>query len=325
LKLTHPEETLLEEAVKRIEPVTGRDHVFVATTKALEKAIQSEAYVPKENVLAEPEKRNTLGAVCWVGASLLARFPDDQVTVAFITADHKIGNAPLFRDTVEVALIAAEQSSGLVTIGVRPTRAETGYGYIQIRDHDGERKAQRAHRFHEKPDAALAREYLAGGEHLWNSGMFFWTLEGFQKALKEALPKAYETFTQMAEALRAGDAAKAEKLFLELPNASVDHALMEKASDVFVVPAEFPWDDVGSWDALERTFERSPEGNIVQGEVILLDSKGCVVVNDAKLNIGVIGVSDLVIVASEHGILVCHKDRAQDVKKVASQIENKKT
>jgi mannose-1-phosphate guanylyltransferase len=125
--------------------------------------------------------------------------------------------------------------------------------------------------------------------------------------------------------LRAGDAAKAEKLFLELPNASVDHALMEKASDVFVVPAEFPWDDVGSWDALERTFERSPEGNIVQGEVILLDSKGCVVVNDAKLNIGVIGVSDLVIVASEHGILVCHKDRAQDVKKVASQIENKKT
>ena len=320
LKLTHPEQTLLGEAVGRIAPLIPKERIFVATTRALDGAIKSDGSALPENVIAEPDKRNTLSCLGWVAANMLAKYPNDEVSLAVLTADHKIGNPALFRDTVSKALVTAEQTGALVTIGIRPSRAETGYGYIQLADaHSTE--PQRSVAIHEKPDLAKAQEYLKGGNYLWNSGMFFWSVASFLSELEVAQPEVYMIVLQMTEALKQGKDGYAAELFRGLPSQSVDYALMEKAKNVFVVPGEFPWDDVGAWDALERSFDRNADGNVVLGDVISVDSHGCVLVNESKHKVGVLGVDDLVVVVSPDGILICHKDRTQEVRKIVSQLE----
>lgn len=320
LKLTHPEQTLLGEAVGRIAPLIPKERIFVATTRALDSAIKSDGSALPENVIAEPDKRNTLSCLGWVAANMLAKYPNDEVSLAVLTADHKIGNPALFRDTVSKALVTAEQTGALVTIGIRPNRAETGYGYIQLADaHSAE--PQRSVAIHEKPDLAKAQEYLKGGNYLWNSGMFFWSVASFLSELEAAQPEVYMIVLQMTEALKQGKDGYAAELFRGLPSQSVDYALMEKAKNVFVVPGEFPWDDVGAWDALERSFDRNADGNVVLGDVISVDSHGCVLVNESKHKVGVLGVEDLVVVVSDDGILICHKDRTQEVRKIVSQLD----
>lgn len=321
LKLTHPEQTLLEEAVHRISPLIRGENVYIATTRLLEEAIRAEGGVLAGNVFAEPEKRNTLGCLCWVSANLLARFPDQPLTLAVLTADHKIGNPDLFRSTVETALSTAERTGALVTIGIEPTRPETGYGYIQMAEADGEELTRRARAFHEKPTLPKAEEYLAEGDYLWNSGMFFWTLSSFLRELDGAQTETYRLVLAMADALQKGKPEEAETLFASLPSQSVDYAVMERAKSVYVVAGTFPWDDVGSWDALERSFDRDGNGNVVQGNVAALDSSGCVLVNESHLKVGVLGVEDLVVVVSKDGVLVCHKGRSQEVKRLAAEFE----
>jgi mannose-1-phosphate guanylyltransferase len=187
LRLTDPERSLLREAAERAAALVGWESTYVSTGRHLASATAAECTsLPPENVLAEPTKRNTLGALVWVAASLIAKHPDDwaETTVAVLTADHRIAPEPAFHETVRQAMSLAEESGGLVTIGIPPDRPETGYGYIEL----GEGSSVR--RFTEKPDAATAAQYLAGGRHLWNSGMFFWTLAAFMAELVAAEPEA---------------------------------------------------------------------------------------------------------------------------------------
>jgi mannose-1-phosphate guanylyltransferase len=300
LKLTNPDETLLEEAVKRIKPLVGHDQVYIAA------------------------KRDTLGALAWVAASLLAAHPDGMpITLAILTADHKIGDAQLFRDTVQRALDLAESTNGLVTIGIAPTRPETGYGYVELdRMHPVGDDAFRAKSFREKPDQESAEGYLLSGDFLWNSGMFFWRLDAFMRELRAANPEVATTVDGMREALRAGDTAKAEELFGAIQGKSIDYALMEKASEVYIVRGAFNWDDVGAWDALIRSMPTDTDSNVVQGQVMLLDTEGSVVYNDQPgLTVATLGVKDLIVVVTHDAVLVCSKDQAQRVREIVKAIE----
>lgn len=322
LRLTDPKLTLLEEAARRIEPLLGAGHVYVITGRHLEGPIRQAAVVPPENVWAEPAKKNTLGALAWVAANLMAQGRASE-TLAILTADHKIADAEKFRQTVKLAMECAEQTQGLVTCGIVPTRPETGYGYVELDPSQPmQGGAARAAGFREKPDAETAQHFVESGRFLWNSGMFFWTVQAFLRELNHANPAAHEFTVEMANALSAGEPDLAEDLFLRLPSASIDFALMEKAESVFVVRGEFGWDDVGAWDALPRSLESDPNGNVFQGDCVVIDCANVVVYNEnPSQTIAMVGVNDMVVVQTEDALLICPMDQAQRVKEIVERLK----
>jgi mannose-1-phosphate guanylyltransferase len=322
LRLGRPDRSLLEEAVERAVPLVGKESIFISTGRAVEQPIRSSGAVPEENVLVEPDKRNTLGALCWVAAKMLAAHPDEDLSLAVLTADHRIHPAEAFRECVETALDIAEREDALVTIGIRPDRPETGYGYIEVEKGLVEgRGVYRVLSFREKPDLPTAKTFLEEGNYLWNSGMFFWTLRSFMRELEGAQPDAHRLTLGIVEALRAGNAEAAEREFSQLPNISVDFALMEKAKKVMVVASNFEWDDVGAWDALERTFATDASRNVAFGDAVLLDAQGCVVYNDSEAFVSLMGVEDLLVVATADAFMVCRKGDAQRVREIVARLK----
>jgi mannose-1-phosphate guanylyltransferase len=317
LRLTRQDCSLLEEAVERVAPLFGQDRVFIATGKSVEAPIRASGALPESQIWVEPDRRNTLGALCWVAAQLLAR-GDAEATLAVLTADHRIGPEEAFRENVAHAMTVAEQKSALVTIGIRPDRPETGFGYIEYDAvSDGPKGAFRALSFREKPDLETAQRFLEQGNFLWNSGMFFWTLPVYLRELEAAQPEAARLTREMADALGRGGEAQAAALFAMLPNISVDFALMEKAQNVMVVPSNFEWDDVGAWDAIERSFDPDAEANVSVGDAVLVDSRGSIVYNDCHdMLTAVLGMEDALgfRLGTDHDrILGHHHQRVREI------------
>lgn len=322
LKLTSRSQSLLEEAVTRAIPLFGPGGLYVITGRNLQGSIIESNVLPKSQVLAEPSKRNTLGALIWVAANLVAR-GDRDATLAILTADHKIDDADAFRANVALAMETAEETGGLVTCGITPTRPETGYGYIEPDLNQKLRhNVYRAKGFREKPDAATAAGYVEAG-FLWNSGMFFWTVEAFIGELQLSNPQVHDIFLAIAQHLLAGSADEAERAFAALPDISIDYALMERAKNVFVVNAGFGWDDVGAWDALPRAIGNSHSGSVEVGRVIALDSAGSVLYNASdKALLATIGAHDLIVVVTDDAVLVCPKNQAQRVKELVDRLKS---
>ncbi len=325
LRLAHPQMSLLEEAVHRVEPLFGGSGIFAAIGKSVEGPVRDSGLVPPGQILVEPAKRNTLGCLCWAAAQLSVHFGDD-VTMAVLTADHRIGEPDRFRARVELAMAVAESEGALVTIGMPPDRPETGFGYIET-DPGTEHPAGvfRTRSFREKPDRATAEAFLAQGGFYWNGGMVFATLPTFFKELEAAQPEAFEATRTMIQALGEGDAASAERAFETLPNISVDYALLEKSPRVMTVVADFPWDDVGSWDALERSFPADEAGNVAVGDVICIDAEGNIVYSDAdRMLVGIVGLKDVLVVVTPDAVLVCPKKDAQRVKEIVAEVKSRR-
>ena len=325
LRIASATQTLIEQAIDRILPLIPADQVFIATTTILHQAmVDAKLPIPEANILAEPAKRNTAGCLSWVASSLMTRYPGEKVSLAILTSDHLIGAPDRFRACVDRALTAAESDDVLVTLGVRPDRPETGYGYIEVGEDPG--PVRRVLRFCEKPTLDVAEKFVAGGRHFWNSGMFFWTLDTFVKQMEGASPIHGEVTKSVAAALAAGDSARSVQEFERLPNISIDYALMERSPKVLTVEAEFPWDDVGAWDALERTRTPDADGNIVEGDPVLKDVRSSIVINDAgqaNIAVGVIGVAGLLVIVSKDSVLVCPKDAAQEVRHIPRELDRK--
>lgn len=335
LRLTNPDQSMLEEAVARIAPLISPEQTYVATGEHLVEPIrQAKVGVPDENVIAEPCKRNTSGALAYAAAHALAAHGGDgtRLTMAVTTADHRIGDAKRFRKTIGVAMDTAEQEQTLVTLGVTPSRPETGYGYIQAREEMRECsdlnniQVCAVSAFHEKPRRERAEDFVASGRYFWNSGMFFWTIATFLKELDEVRPQLARATRDMAEAMRANNPNRVRKIFEKLEDISIDYALMERAKRVMVVRADFPWDDVGAWPALDRSHTPDAEGNILVGEPVVIESEDCIVYNEAgpdDMAVAVVGVEDLVVVVTRDAVLVVPKNRAQDTRHVVKELKRR--
>lgn len=322
LNLSDPDRSMLEEAVDRLRPLCGDDGVVVATTPWLVEPTR-ELLGPSVTLFAEPSKRNTSGCLVWAAAQLLSQGVDPESTSwAVVAADHRITPTEGFVRTVEKALEWAEKEQLLVTIGIRPNRAETGYGYIEISNEcAGPLTGHRVQSFHEKPDRDRAESYVASRRFLWNSGMFFWTFSGFLDALQRHALDLFEAITTIAAALKEGDPAHAERIFEQIRNVSIDYALMEKASKVGVIEADFAWDDLGSWDALPRSRGTDEAGNMQVGESILVESSLNVVWNDrSESTLCLLGVEGLAVVQTEDCTLICPLDRAQEIRKLVEAV-----
>jgi mannose-1-phosphate guanylyltransferase len=336
LKLSNQSQTLLEEAVSRAQGLFPREHIFIATAAHLQESILNAGMdVPEENVLGEPCQRNTSGCLAFVAAHLLSRWPgrDSEISMALFTADHLIGDGEKFQAAVLAALEAAESDEVIATIGLAPTRVDTGFGYIERADEDAGfylgKSGMRAFpviRFREKPDMATAREFVNSGRFFWNSGMFFWRLSTVMAELVRVRPSLAQAVTLMAEALNNGNKEELRRIFEGLENISLDYALMEHARRVVMIPAEFFWEDVGSWGALFKTFPKDSWGNVAVGDPVLVDAKGCLVYNEPgaeHMAVAVLGVENLVVVATTDGVLVVSRDRVQDVRSVIERLKER--
>ncbi|MCX5769575.1 MAG: mannose-1-phosphate guanylyltransferase [Candidatus Hydrogenedentes bacterium] len=343
LRLTGARESMLAEAVSRLAPLIPRDDIYIATGEHLVEPIREAGVgVRAENVIAEPSKRNTAGCLAYATAYLLAKYrgelpPDsaeaqNALTLAVVTADHLVEGDEEFRAAVQTALAAANGEHALVTIGIEPSRPETGYGYIQIPEDKlalvgyGPPDVYPVTAFHEKPDAATAESFLESGRFYWNSGMFFWNVGVFMRELAEAGPAYASAISEMARAMREGREGRVREVFDALPSAPIDTVLMEKARKVLVVAAPFQWDDIGAWPALARTQSCDARGNLVVGEAVAVDSSGCIIYNESEpgaKEVVVVGAQDLVVVVCDDAVLVVSKERAQDIREAVAEMRRR--
>ena len=333
LRLCSPAQSLLAQAVTRISGLIPPEDVFIQTSGELVDVIRAaDVGVPAENVIAEPMRRNTSGCLAYAAAHLLAHYggEGDDLVMAVLTADHDIGNEERFIDTIGRALSAVAEHDMLGTVGIVPSRPATGYGYIQAEAEalpGGDGPAVYAVRaFHEKPDLETAKTYISQRSYFWNSGMFFWKISTFLSESDAACPPLSEAVRVMCGAMRAGDGAAVREAFAAIKSESIDYALMEKAKRVLVVEATFPWDDIGSWAALDRAREGDADGNVVEGAPVLIDCKNSIVYDGTKpgkMAIGVLGVEDMVVVVRDDAVLVMPKARSEEVKRVVEVLKKR--
>jgi mannose-1-phosphate guanylyltransferase len=307
--------SLLQETVQRLRGVVPTSQILVVTHRDHAPAVRRQLpELPRRNILTEAIARNT--APCLALAALEIESRAQGATFVSLPADHAIAEAREFRATLLEAMAWAAAKPVAVTIGIRPTAPETGYGYIQLGARVGGRtSAVRA--FVEKPDAARARRFLASRKYLWNSGMFAWQAATLLDLFDRLLPTVTTPLrTAMARPPRLRSAAIA-RAYASLPSISIDYGIMEHASDVMVVAGDFGWSDVGSWAALAEI-----DGAGSARRLVPVDADGSVVFGDGRL-VAVVGLEDVIVVDTPDAILVCHRDRAQDVREVVRELERR--
>jgi mannose-1-phosphate guanylyltransferase len=315
-------EPLIAATLRRLAPLVPPERVWISTgTRLVDATAAALPTVPRANFLAEPVARNTAPCIGLASATIARMDPD--AIVAVLPADHFIGDEPAFRAVLaRAAEIAAD--GWLTTIGIVPTRPETGYGYIEVGDSIGS-NAHAVRRFVEKPTREKAESFIAGGHHLWNAGMFFFRVSVMRDAIAAHLPALAEGLARIEAAAAAGnEAATLAEVFPTLPSISIDHGLMEKASRIAVVPGSFGWNDVGSWQVTWEMSERDAAGNAVPAGTVAVDAKNNLIRDlsstAARKRWALVGVSDLVVVETDDAVLVIPRERAQDVRLVVDAL-----
>ena len=307
-------ESLLQATVSRLDPLIEPESIWVCTTTALAPEVREQLpRVPSTQILEEPVGRNTALAIGWAVHSLPKELQNDVIVV--LPADHHFEDVESFQATLEVAVSAAATQDTILTLGVRPTRAETGYGYLELGETLGDAdRIRRVVRFTEKPDLESAREFVSSGNYLWNAGIFVFRgrvllnrLEQYQPELTEGLAEIEKSPERLVE------------IYSDLPAISIDHGLMEKLSDLGTVPLDCGWTDLGSWEAMWEQLGPDSAGNVSSGEVISFDSKNNLIMSTDGL-VAAIGVEGLVIVKTRDAVLVVPKERSQEVRWIVEQL-----
>ena len=303
-----------------IVTVTNRELYFASKDHFAEAKIAH----CRGHFLLEPEGRNTAPAIA-VAALALAKRHGEEAVLVVMAADHLIQDVEAFRVATEQAVRLAAQGH-LVTYGIPPTAPETGFGYIETGEVLDEQDARRVARFVEKPDLQTAQEYLRSGRFLWNSGMFCFSIGSILRELRTHAPELLQLAEECLAASPAHDSAGVlmqeldARSFAELPDISIDYAVMERSSSVAVVPASFDWSDIGSWGALSQLIPADAQQNRVQGEAILIETRNTVVLGETRL-VATVGLDDLIIVDTADAVLVAHADRVQEVRQVAKRLK----
>jgi mannose-1-phosphate guanylyltransferase/mannose-6-phosphate isomerase len=295
------------------------DQVIILTEAGQADLVREELpELDADGVIVEPSPRGTTSALGLAALELLARDPD--AVMLSMAADHVIGDLPEWERAGRLALGTAAGSDHLVTVGLRPRHPATGYGYIRASGpYQGHSDVLVVDGFVEKPDLEQATEYLRDGNYFWNLNTFSWRASVFLDELRRWSPEHFDGLTAVVRAARAGDSAAAARLYGSLSNQAVDYTVLERTDRLLLVPAQFGWDDVGSWPELHEILASDAEGNFVQGEAVLVESKGSLVLGEGLLVAG-IGLEDMIVVVSGSAVLICPKSRAQDVKLLTEQL-----
>ncbi len=307
-------ESLMQATATRLLPIVGGwADIWVITSAMLAKGVEEQLPdLPVANLLVEPEGRDTAAAVAWASLEVAKRYGED-VVIGFFPADHWIGDVQAFADTLNSAVELAQLQPAIVTLGITPTFPSTGYGYIQQGTSSGEYgnlQTYRVDRFTEKPDADKAKSFIDSGDYTWNSGIFIFTAK---TVIQELHLHAPEIMTMLCE--------QGVSCYPTLPKQSVDYALMEKTTLTHVIPADFGWDDLGDWNAIERLL-KGESINVELAEHVCLDTQGAILYASNPDEVVVtIGLEDVVVVRDGNVTLIAAKDRTQEIKQVLSKIK----
>lgn len=317
-------QTMLAQTAERVLPLTGWDGLTVVASQIHARSIRRILPdMPRGNLLLEPRPRNTAPAIGLAAALINERDPD--ATLVVLPADHVIQPPGRFRKLIRSAVDAAEIDA-LVTLGVKPNRPETGYGYIQAGRKLGQAGGSdvfAVERFVEKPDLTTAKRYLKAGNYFWNSGMFVFRADVMLEAMAQHMPAWAKGFDRVQAARKKDRPAILKRLFDRLEGTSIDYGVMEKAANIRMLPCDVDWSDVGSWAALPEVRKADKDGNVVRGDVLAIDSAGCVIQADSRL-VACIGCEDLVVVETPDAVLVCPVDQAQAVRKAVDALRKAK-
>ncbi len=317
-------ETLLEATIRRLDGLVPPEQILILTNADQEAGVRALCpQLPRENIVAEPAKRDTAAAIALGVGWIAQRAP--QATMVVLPADHLIKDSAGFQRTLRTAAAAAEQTGELVTIGIQPTWACPGFGYIEQGPACGiEAGVANAPgvfevtRFREKPNAELAEQFLKQGNFRWNAGMFIWSIPAILAAFNRHTP----VLGEFVGRVHAGEnfAGLLAEAFPKLPKISIDYAVMEKSARVLMVEAAFDWDDVGSWTAVAKYLTSDDAGNQSNGPVQTIDAANNIVFTDQPRTIALLGVSDLIVVQTADALLVCSRHEAEKIKQIVARV-----
>ena len=319
-------DVMLNEAIDRLSTITSKDNVFIVTNAKQVPPVKAvtKDKIRDENILSEPDARNTAACIGYAAVEILKRHGDGIMVIT--PADHYIKNVPELTRLFNLAVTTAERTNKLITIGITPTYPSTGFGYIQSENNDLEVKPVLS--FKEKPDLKTAEKYITSGDYTWNSGMFIWKASVILDKFKEFVPDIYEDLIEIQNAL--GTEKEQETLYKIYPNIrkiSIDYAVMEPASiknEVLVIPGDFGWNDIGSWDMLDVLHPTDENGNISIGDAIQIETSNTYIYSTSR-TVTTLGVENLIIVETPDALMITTKERAQDVKKIVEVIKDKET
>jgi mannose-1-phosphate guanylyltransferase len=326
-------ETMLQQTVARLKPLMRSERIWTVTNAEQAAAVRKQVpAAARKRVLIEPMGMNTAVAI-GLAAIHVRHVARGDALMAVLPADHYIEQPQKFREIVGAALDVARQPERMVVLGIPPTRPETGFGYIERAGEPIDSKGFpvfAVRRFTEKPELQLAQEYVASGNYHWNAGMFFWRVSTFLDNLKSFLPKTHAALEKLAGFIGTRNYERnLRAIYHKLENISVDYAVLEPATRaegpprVFVIPAEVGWSDIGSWAAVYQLLAKKSGANVLAGQGHTLDAEGNFLWSPTKF-VAAIGVRNLVVVETADALLICPRDRAQDVGKIVKWLEEQK-
>ncbi|MGB6128537.1 MAG: sugar phosphate nucleotidyltransferase [Psychrilyobacter sp.] len=325
LKLIDENRSLIRTTVDRILPIISADKIFIGTNAIQADAIRKElSDLPYDNIIVEPAFKDTAAAIGYGAVKIKEKLKDEKITMVVLASDHIIKNEDNFRKRIVGASEIAMETNSIITLGIKPNKPETGYGYIEVKEaYIGE--PSKVIRFWEKPNLERAEEYVEAGNYLWNSGMFVIGLDMIMGSFEKYMPKHFKIFNKIStlKDKNLDSESKTEELktlFEKFEKISIDFGIMEKAQNIQVIPVDFGWNDVGSYPALDEVLEHNENGTVNRAnELIEIGSKNNIIIGTKKI-IATIGLEDLVVVETKDALLVCKKERAQDIKKVLKEI-----
>jgi mannose-1-phosphate guanylyltransferase len=320
--------SLLQTTFHRFEHICPVENIFVITHENYVDLVKEHLpELPTQNILGEPSRKNTASSAAYIAHKLYALNPEANILIS--PADHLILDQHAFERQVFEAMDFVAHNEVLATLGIKPTRPDTGYGYIQYQK-DGNDKEDgnfyKVKTFTEKPNLELARTFLKSGDFLWNSGIFIWNVKTILNAFKEYLPELHEVFIQAKEAFNTEDErAEIEMVYTQCTNISIDYGIMEKAQNVYVLPSHFGWSDLGTWESAYEHSEKDYLGNVVSGnDVMIVDASECMIKVPKDKLVVVQGLEQFIIVDTKDILLICERNKEQEIKAYVSEIKRNK-
>jgi len=317
-------QSLLQQTASRFEGICPPENIYIVTSVEYKKLVKQQLpYLSDDQILQEPVRRNTAPCIAYACYKIAARNPQANVVVA--PADHIILKEQAFAETVKKALEATAQQSILVTLGIKPSRPDTGYGYIQyIPDHqDG---VQKVKTFTEKPHLDLAKKFLESGDFVWNAGIFVWNVQTILSNFEKHMHEMAEIFTEGHEKYYGSEEeAFIKKAYSQCKNISIDYGIMEKADQVYVLLSDFGWSDLGTWKSLYDIAPKDTHQNVVDANVLLYDTRNCIIKTPKDRLVAINGLDGYIVAEYENVLLICRKDEEQRVKDFVADAKGKGT
>jgi mannose-1-phosphate guanylyltransferase len=321
LDILHTGKTLIQSTFERLTDFIQPENIYVVTShEYLSICTEQLPRIPPENILGEPSRKNTAPCIAYISFKLMQKDPKASLIVA--PADHMILDRIAFKKVCLEALSFVNKHNALVTLGITPLHPNTGYGYIQREPQSVTDNVYKVKTFTEKPNLELARTFLASGDFLWNAGIFVWQVKNVIKAFENFLPEMYDVFVAEKDAFDTPAEKKAlEHIYPLCTTISIDFGIMEKANNVYVIPASFGWSDLGTWNSAYDNLEKDHLGNAIAGEnVMIIDAQDCIIHSGNNKLLVLQGMKDFIIVDTSDVLLICKRDKEQEIKDYVAEV-----